>query len=122
MIIRPRRFYGFSFVEVLAAVVLMGILVTAVVPLQRRLLARQNALEDAQVAQQLLAERLQKRQTLQAGESAISDYPEWLLRIEELQPDQSLLVQAVPRRWYKLSVARRSDQAVISSTWTVVIP
>lgn len=110
---------GFSLIEVLAAVMLMGLLVTAVIPLHQRLVARQRLISDALSASQVLAERLRQKDPLVSGDRAIPDHADWELRIDELQPDQPAMVTAVPRRWFRLVVRRRSDSVVIATSWAV---
>lgn len=112
---------GFSLIEVLTAVVIMGLLVATVVPLQRRLMARQATIEEFMVANGVLEAWVRTQTSWRVGEHPVMERSEWYVMVEELHADQSLLLLETPRRWFRVVMHRRSDQAVLAESRIVAL-
>ena len=111
------RAAAFTLIEVLAALVLLGLLAAAVVPLQRVLIAGHARLDRSTAAQAALARELARpgfKPT--AGERPLGDQ---VLRCEALavQPGATLLIG---RAWWRLSVREAGAEvplAQVVSVW-----
>jgi prepilin-type N-terminal cleavage/methylation domain-containing protein len=105
---------AFTLIEVLAALVLLGLLAAAVVPLQRTLLAGHARIDRCAAAQAALARELSQpgfRPT--AGERPLAGGDSLVLRSEPLamQPGATLLVG---REWWRLSIREPGTAALLA--------
>ncbi len=111
---------AFTLIEVLAALVLLGLLAVAIVPLQRTLVVGHARTERCTEARAELVRQLADPGfQLAAGERSVGAQGDLVLRVEALapRPGQPLLVG---RAWWRISVrARGVDQplAQVVSAW-----
>ena len=107
---------AFTLIEVLAAVVILGLLATAIVPLQLRATARQTRTQDVIAAQAAIAAHMHDAAfRLDAGQMAVPDHPDWTLQIELISPESGVSnPELLGRRWYRIVIRRRGENAVIA--------
>ena len=107
---------AFTLIEVLAAVVILGLLAAALVPLQLRATARQTRTQDVVAAQAAIAAHMHDAAfRLEAGQTAVSDHPDWTLQVEMISPESGVSnPELLGRRWYRIVIRRRGENAVIA--------
>ena len=111
---------AFTLIEVLAALVLLGLLAVAIVPLQRTLVVGHARAERCAAARAELVRQLTDPGfRLAAGERPVGGQSDQVLRVEPLvlQPGPSLLVG---RAWWRISIRARGDEqplAQLVSAW-----
>lgn len=113
------RTSAFTLIEVLAALVLLGLLAVAVVPLQRTLVVGHVHAERCAGARAELARQLADPGfRLIAGDRAVGGQGDLMLRIEPLlrQPGPSLLIG---RAWWRISIRAHGEDQPLASVVSV---
>ncbi|MBA3938948.1 MAG: prepilin-type N-terminal cleavage/methylation domain-containing protein [Planctomycetes bacterium] len=115
---------AFTLIEVLAALVLLGLLAVAIVPLQRTLVVGHARTERcAEARAELVRQVADPAFRLTPGERPLGGQADLVLRVEPLalQPGQPLLSG---RAWWRISIrARGVDQplAQLVSAWPAAL-
>ena len=106
-----------TLLEVLAAVVLLGLLAAAVVPAQRDAVQALQRSEDV-FAAELHLHALLSHGTPPAGEAAIVGHPDWRLTVRPVPAlVQATRVQPLPHGWWRCAIER--DGAVLAEAMVV---
>jgi prepilin-type N-terminal cleavage/methylation domain-containing protein len=114
-LIRPSR--GFTLIEVLASVVIVGLLATALVPLQMKARQRQLRIIESQLAYGILQELILTR-GFRPGprDEPLKYHPEWTFEMVPLSQELAQSAQRTSYRWYCMQVRRRTDKAILAQS------